>query len=158
MPTFDVVMGISIDTVKRFIDQANKEITARFDFRGSDAHIEQKEYELTAYADNGTMLDQLRIILVDNVSRYGIDSRLLDYGKIEKIDGKKSKQIITVKNGMFNELAEKIFKIVKESKLELQASIQGNAVRISSNRLDDLLEIRGILLKDEPFSFNNFRD
>ncbi|UUM21455.1 YajQ family cyclic di-GMP-binding protein [Mycoavidus sp. SF9855] len=161
MPTFDIVSEANLIEVKNAVDQTNKETSTRFDFKGSDARIEQKEGELTAYADDDFKLGQLKDILISKMAKRQVDVRFLDYGKIEKIGGDKIKQLITVKKGVSGELAKKIVKLVKDSKLKTQASIQGDAVRISGNKRDDLQAVMAMLrdeIKDTPLDFNNFRD
>ncbi|KAF9396874.1 hypothetical protein CPC16_006371 [Podila verticillata] len=161
MPTFDIVSEANLTEVKNAVDQTNKETSTRFDFKGSDARIEQKEGELTAYADDDFKLGQLKDILISKMAKRQVDVRFLDYGKIEKIGGDKIKQLITVKKGVSGELAKKIVKLVKDSKLKTQASIQGDAVRISGNKRDDLQAVMAMLrdeIKDTPLDFNNFRD
>ncbi|BBE10320.1 MAG: hypothetical protein ON057_000982 [Glomeribacter sp. 1016415] len=161
MPTFDVVSEANLIEVKNAVDQTNKEVSTRFDFKGSDARIEQKERELTAYADDDFKLSQLKDILISKMAKRQVDVRFLDYGKTEKIGGDKIKQLITVKNGVSGELAKKIVKLVKDNKLKAQASIQGDAVRISGNKRDELQTIIAMLrteIKDTPLDFNNFRD
>ncbi|KAG0298475.1 hypothetical protein BGZ97_001011 [Linnemannia gamsii] len=161
MPTFDIVSEANLTEVKNAVDQTNKETSTRFDFKGSDARIEQKEGELTAYADDDFKLGQLKDILISKMAKRQVDVRFLEYGKIEKIGGDKIKQLITVKKGVSGELAKKIVKLVKDSKLKTQASIQGDAVRISGNKRDDLQAVMAMLrdeIKDTPLDFNNFRD
>src|ERR1700716_3362509 len=113
MPSFDVVSEANIVEVKNAVDQANKEISTRFDFKGSDARIEQKERELTAFADADFQLGQVRDVLTDKVDKRNVDGRLLDIGKIEKIGGDKVKQIIKIKNGIESDAAKKIVRIIK---------------------------------------------
>lgn len=161
MPTFDVVSEANLIEVKNAVDQTNKEVSTRFDFKGSDARIEQKERELTAHADDDFKLSQLKDILISKMAKRQVDVRFLEYGKTEKMGGDKIKQLITVKNGVNGELAKKIVKLVKDSKLKTQASIQGDAVRISGNKRDELQTIMAMLrteIKDTPLDFNNFRD
>ncbi|HYC42445.1 MAG TPA: YajQ family cyclic di-GMP-binding protein [Noviherbaspirillum sp.] len=161
MPSFDVVSEANIVEVKNAVDQSNKEITTRFDFKGSDARVEQKERDLTAYADSEFQLNQVRDVLTGKMVKRGVDVRFLDLGKIEKIGGDKVKQVIKVKNGIESDTAKKIVKIVKESKIKVQASIQGDAVRVSGAKRDDLQATMALLRKevtDLPLEFNNFRD
>ena len=161
MPSFDVVSEANIVEVKNAVDQSNKEITTRFDFKGSDARVEQKERELTAYADSEFQLTQVRDVLTGKMVKRGVDVRFLDLGKIEKIGGDKVKQVIKVKNGIESDMAKKIVKIVKEGKIKVQASIQGDAVRVSGAKRDDLQATMALLRKevtDLPLEFNNFRD
>lgn len=161
MPTFDVVCEANEVEVKNAVDQANKEISTRFDFKGSDARIEQKGRELIAYADDNFKLGQLKDILISKMAKRQVDVRFLDEGKLEKIGGDKVKQIITVKHGVSGELAKKIVKRVKDSRIKVQASIQGDAVRISGSKRDDLQAVIALLRKEvneAPLDFNNFRD
>ena len=161
MPSFDVVSEASQVEVKNAVDQANKEITTRFDFKGSDAHIEQKERELTAYADSDFQLGQVRDVLTTKMSKRNVDVRFLDLGKIEKIGGDKVKQVIKVKNGIESDAAKKIQRLIKDSKIKVQASIQGDALRVQGAKRDDLQATIALLKKevtDLPLEFNNFRD
>ncbi|MET3107236.1 uncharacterized protein YajQ (UPF0234 family) [Oxalobacteraceae bacterium GrIS 2.11] len=161
MPSFDTVSEADMVEVKNAIDQANKEISNRFDFKGSDARIEQKERELTAFADAEFQLEQLREVMLNKLSKRGVDVRFLDNGKIEKIGGDKIKQVIKIKNGIETEDAKKIVRAIKDSKLKVQATIQGDAVRVTGAKRDDLQAAMALLkkeIKDLPLEFNNFRD
>ena len=161
MPSFDVVSEADQVEVKNAVDQANKEITTRFDFKGSDARIEQKEHELTAYADSDFQLGQVRDVLTTKMAKRNVDIRFLDLGKIEKIGGDKVKQIIKIKNGIETESAKKIQRIIKDSKIKVQASIQGDALRVTGTKRDDLQSTIALLKKevtDLPLEFENFRD
>ena len=161
MTSFDTVSEANMVEVKNAIEQANKEITNRFDFKGTDARIEQKERELTAFADAEFQLEQLREIMLNKLSKRGVDVRFLDNGKIEKIGGDKIKQGIKIKNGIETEDAKKIVRVIKDSKLKVQATIQGDAVRITGAKRDDLQSAMAMLKKeiqDLPLEFNNFRD
>jgi uncharacterized protein YajQ (UPF0234 family) len=161
MPSFDTVSEANMVEVKNAIDVANKEISNRFDFKGSDARIEQKERELTAFADAEFQLEQLREVMLNKLSKRGVDVRFLDNGKIEKIGGDKIKQVIKIKNGIESEDAKKIVRVIKDSKLKVQASIQGDAVRVTGAKRDDLQAAMAMLkkdIKDLPLEFNNFRD
>ena len=161
MPSFDVVCEANTVEVKNATEQANKEISTRFDFKGTDARIEQKERELTAYADSDFQLSQVRDVLTNKMVKRNVDVRFLDIGKIEKIGGDKVKQVIKVKNGIESEDAKKIVRVIKDSKMKVQASIQGEAVRITGAKRDDLQAAIAMLRKDVtdlPLDFNNFRD
>ncbi len=161
MPSFDVVSEANQVEVKNAVDQANKEITTRFDFKGSDARIEQKERELTAYADSEFQLGQVRDVLTTKMTKRNVDVRFLDLGKIEKIGGDKVKQVIKVKNGIESDAAKKIQRIIKDSKIKVQASIQGDTLRVQGAKRDDLQTTIAMLKKevtDLPLEFNNFRD
>ncbi len=161
MPSFDVVSEANQVEVKNAVDQANKEITTRFDFKGSDARVEQKERELTAYADSEFQLGQVRDVLTTKMTKRNVDVRFLDLGKIEKIGGDKVKQVIKVKNGIESDAAKKIQRIIKDSKIKVQASIQGDTLRVQGGKRDDLQATIALLKKevtDLPLEFNNFRD
>ena len=161
MPSFDVVVEANMVEVKNAIEQANKEISTRFDFKGSDARLELKDSELTVFADDDFKLGQVKEVLLNKLSKRNVDTRLLDYGKVEKISGDKLKQSVTITKGVAGDLAKKIVKIIKDSKSKVQASIQGDAVRVSGNKRDDLQSVMALLRKDvaeAPLDFNNFRD
>jgi uncharacterized protein YajQ (UPF0234 family) len=161
MPSFDVVSEANMIEVKNAIEQSNKEISTRFDFKGSDARVEQKERELTLFADDDFKLGQVKDVLIGKLAKRNVDVRFLDYGKVEKIGGDKVKQIVTVKKGVTGDLAKKIVRLVKDSKIKVQASIQGDAVRVAGTKRDDLQSVIAMLRKDvtdTPLDFNNFRD
>ena len=161
MPSFDVVSEADMIEVRNAVDQSNKEISTRFDFKGSDARVEQKENDLTAFADSDFQLSQVRDVLTSKLAKRKVDVRFLDEGKVEKIGGDKVKQVIKVKNGLDSETAKKITKVIKESKMKVQASIQGESVRVSGAKRDDLQAAMQLLRKDvpdTPLEFNNFRD
>ena len=161
MPSFDIVSEANQVEVRNAVDQANKEITTRFDFKGSDARVEQKGHELTAYADSDFQLGQVRDVLTNKMAKRNVDVRFLDLGKIEKIGGDKVKQVIKVKNGIETDAAKKIQRIIKDSKIKVQASIQGESVRVQGAKRDDLQATIALLKKDVtdlPLEFNNFRD
>jgi uncharacterized protein YajQ (UPF0234 family) len=161
MPSFDVVCEADMVEVKNAVEQSNKEIGTRFDFKGSSAKVEQKERELTLFADADFQLDQVRDVLLNKLSKRRVDVRFLDEGKVEKIGGDKVKQVVKVRNGIETEDAKKITKLIKESKMKVQASIQGESVRVTGKDRDVLQEAIALLRKDVtdlPLEFNNFRD
>ena len=163
MPSFDIVSEVNQVEVHNAVDQSNKEITNRFDFKGSDARIErnEKEKKVTLYADDDFKLDQVRDVLTGKLAKRGIDVRCLEPGEIEKVSGNKVKQGVAVREGVEQELAKKIVKLVKDSKLKVQASIQGDAVRVSSAKKDTLQDAIALVRKsitDFPLQFKNFRD
>jgi cyclic-di-GMP-binding protein len=161
MPSFDVVCKPNLVELRNAVDQANKEISNRFDFKGSDARFELKELELTAFADDDFKLGQVRDVLMGKLAKRGVDPRLLDFGKAEKIGGDKLKQIIKVRSGIDSVLAKKIVALVKEAKLKVSASIQGDAVRVTGAKKDLLQEAIALLRRevtDVPLTFDNFRD
>ena len=133
----------------------------RFDFKGSDARVEQAEYQLIMFADDEFKLEQVSDILMAKLTKRNVDVRCLDKGKVEKISGNKVKQVVTVKTGLETELAKKIIKYIKESKLKVQASIQGDVVRITGAKKDVLQETIQLIKKsidNFPLQFQNFRD
>ena len=140
MPSFDIVSDVNQVEVHNALDQSNKEISTRFDFKGSDARIEYKEKEkiLTLHADDDFKLKQVTDILVGKLTKRGIDIRTLKYGDVEKVSGNKVKQAVTVRTGVEQELAKKIVKTQKDSKLKVQGSIQGDEVRVTGGKRDDL--------------------
>jgi uncharacterized protein YajQ (UPF0234 family) len=161
MPSFDIVSEVSVVEVRNAVDQSNKEVSTRYDFKGSDARIESADKVLTLFADAEFQLDQVKDILLGKLAKRGVDVRCLDHGKIEKVSGNKIKQAITVKEGIEGDLAKKIVKLIKDSKLKVQASIQGDAVRVSGAKRDILQEVIALMRKeitDFPLQFNNFRD
>ncbi|MFD2366004.1 YajQ family cyclic di-GMP-binding protein [Pseudoduganella sp. GCM10020061] len=161
MPSFDVVSEADMVEVRNAIDQTNKEITTRFDFKGSDARVEQKENDLTAYADSEFQLTQVKDVMTNKLAKRKVDVRFLDEGKVEKIGGDKVKQVIKIKNGIEGDTAKKIVRVIKDSKMKVQASIQGDAVRVQGAKRDDLQAAMQLLRKevpDTPLEFNNFRD
>lgn len=161
MPSFDVVSEADMIEVKNAVDQTNKEISTRFDFKGSDARVEQKDTELSAFADSEFQLQQVRDVLTNKLAKRKVDIRFLDEGDIKKIGGDKVKQIIKIKNGIESDAAKKIVRVIKDSKMKVQASIQGDAVRVTGAKRDDLQAAIAMLRKDVadmPLEFNNFRD
>ena len=161
MPSFDVVSEADMIEVKNAVEQSNKEITTRFDLKGSDARVEHKENELTAFADSEFQLSQVRDVLTNKLTKRKVDVRFLDEGDIKKIGGDKVKQIIKIKNGIESDDAKKIVRVIKDSKMKVQASIQGEAVRVTGAKRDDLQAAMTMLRKDVPdmpLEFNNFRD
>lgn len=161
MPSFDAVSEVNQVEVRNAVDQANKEVSTRYDFKGSDARIEIGDKVLTLFADAEFQLDQVKDILLGKLAKRSVDIRCLDYAKLEKVSGNKVKQVITVKEGIETELSRKIVRLIKDSKLKLQASIQGDAVRVTGAKRDILQECIAMLRKeitDFPLQFNNFRD
>ena len=160
MPSFDIVSEVNKIELKNAVDQANKEIANRFDFKGSDARIEQNELALTLYADDDFKLKQVTDVFLTKCAKRGVDARLLDTKSIEKI-GTKIKQPINVKVGIEQEKAKAIVRLLKDSKMKVQASIQGTAVRVSGGKKDDLqaaIQLVRTSVTDIPLQFQNFRD
>jgi cyclic-di-GMP-binding protein len=162
MPSFDIVSEVNQVEVRNAIDQANKEIANRFDFKGSDARIEynDKDKVLTLYADDDFKLSQVTDILTGKLTKRGVDIRALKYNDIEKVSGNKVKRTVVVRTGVEQELAKKIVRLVKDSKLKVQASIQGDTVRVSSKSRDELQRAIALFKAmdlDVPLSFTNYR-
>ena len=161
MPSFDIVSEVDKPELRNAVEQANKEIAGRFDFKGSDARIEPKENVLTLYADDDFKLSQVTDILTAKLTKRGVDIRSLKYGDVEKVSGNKVKQLITVREGVEQELAKKIVRVIKDSKMKVQASIQGEAVRVSGTKRDELQNVIALVKKsitDFPLQYQNFRD
>jgi uncharacterized protein YajQ (UPF0234 family) len=160
MPSFDITSEVNKVELRNAVDQSNKEIENRFDFKGSDSRIEQSELTLSVYADDEFKLGQVMDLFQGKCGKRGVDLRSLDPKPLEKL-GAKVKRIIQVKEGIEQEQAKKIVRLVKDSKLKVQASIQGTAVRISGSKKDDLqaaIQLVRSSVKDIPIQFGNFRD
>ena len=161
MPSFDTVCEADFVEVRNAVDNAAKEIGTRFDFKGTSANIELKDKEITLLGDADFQLQQVEDILRGKLTKRNVDVRFLDKGTVQKIGGDKVKQVIKVKSGIATEDSKKIQKLIKESKLKVQAAIQGDAVRVTGAKRDDLQAVMALLRKDVtdvPLSFNNFRD
>ena len=161
MPSFDITSEVNKVELKNAVEQANKEIATRFDFKGSDARIEEKDLVLTIYADDDFKLKQVMDIFTGRLAKRGVDVRALDPKDVEKVSGNKVKQVVNVKNGIESEQAKKIVKLLKDSKMKVQASIQGEAVRVSGAKKDDLQDAIQLVRKsvtEIPVQFGNFRD
>ena len=161
MPSFDTVCEADFVEVKNAVDNATKEIGTRFDFKGTSAAVELKDKEITMFGDAEFQLQQVEDLLRNKLTKRNVDVRFLDIQKVEKIGGDKVKQVIKVKNGIATEDAKKITKLIKDSKLKVQASIQGESVRVTGAKRDDLQAAMALLRKDMtelPLSFDNFRD
>ena len=161
MPSFDIVSEVDKQEVRNAVDQVNKEVSTRFDFKGSDARVEQADYVLAVHADTEFQLDQVQEILAQKLAKRSVDVKCLDIGSVEKVSGNKVKRSVTVKTGVETELAKKIVRCIKDSKLKVQASIQGETVRVSGAKRDTLQEAIALVKKsiiDFPLQFNNFRE
>ena len=161
MPSFDTVCEADFVEVKNAVENAAKEIGTRFDFKGTSAAVELKDKEITMYGDAEFQLTQVEDLLRNKLTKRNVDVRFLDIQKAQKIGGDKVKQVIKVKNGIESELAKQLQKLMKESKLKVQAAIQEDKVRITGAKRDDLQAAMALLKKsvtEAPLSFNNFRD
>jgi uncharacterized protein YajQ (UPF0234 family) len=161
MPSFDIVSELDKPEIKNAVEQANKEVANRFDFKGSDARVEQAELVLTVYADDDFKLDQVQEVLNAKLIKRGVDIRCMELGKIEKVSGNKVKRTTTLKSGLETELSKKIVKLLKDSKMKVTASIQGESVRVSGAKRDVLQDAIALVRKsitDFPLQYQNFRD
>lgn len=161
MPSFDTVCEADLVKVKNGVDNTAKEIGTRFDFKGTSAKIEIKDKEITLTGDADFQLDQIEDVLRNKLTKQEVDVRFLDRGDVQKIGGDKVKVVIKVRNGIESELAKKIQRLIKDSKLKVQAAIQGESIRVTGAKRDDLQAAMALIRKDVtdvPVSFNNFRD
>ncbi|MFY9477250.1 MAG: YajQ family cyclic di-GMP-binding protein [Aquabacterium sp.] len=163
MPSFDTKLDPNLESVGNAVDTTAKEIGTRFDFKGTSAAVEfkKKDKEVVVLGDSDFQIDQVRDVLFNKLTKQKVDIRFMDIGKVEKIGGDKVKQVLKVKAGIESELAKKIVKVIKDSKMKVNASIQGEEVRIQGNKRDDLQAAMALLRKeidDVPLSFDNFRD
>ena len=161
MPSFDTVCEPNMVEVRNAVDNAAKEIGTRFDFKGTAAAIEIKEKEITLTGDADFQLQQVMDILVAKLAKRNVDVRFLDKGEVQKTGGDKVKQVVKVRSGIESEQAKKSQKLIKESKTKVQAAIQGDAVRVTGAKRDDLQATMALVRKEMPelpLSFTNFRD
>ena len=161
MPSFDIMSEVDMPSLRNAVDVANRKISGRYDFKGTDARVEHSEKLLTLFGDNDFQLDQMKAILLPEMTAKKIDVRCLDYGDVQKIGGNKVKQELKVRVGVEQELSKKIVKLLKDSKLKVQAAIQGEAVRVSGAKRDILQDAIALVKKevtDFPLQFGNFRE
>jgi len=161
MPSFDIVCEANWVEVRNAVDNTAKEISTRFDFKGTSAAIELKDQEIALWGDAEFQLTQVEDILRSKLTKRNVDIRFLDAGEVQKAGGDKVKQSVKVRNGIESEAAKKIQRLIKDSKLKVQASIQGDAVRVTGAKRDDLQAAMALIRKDMtdlPLGFNNFRD
>jgi len=162
MPSFDTVLDPDMVELRNAVDQAGKEIGTRFDFKGSSSRVELKEKLVTLFADNEFQLGQVFDILLAKLAKRNVDPRFIDRSaKIEKIGGDKVRQQLVVRSGIDSETAKKLQTLLKQSKLKVQAQIQGDTVRVSGAKRDDLQSAIALIRKEiaeQPLSFTNFRD
>ncbi len=161
MPSFDTVCEPNLVEVKNAVENAAKEIGTRFDFKGTSAALELKDKEITLFGDADFQLQQVEDILTAKLAKRNVDVRFLDKGTVQKVGGDKVKQVIKVRSGIETEASKKIQRLIKDSKLKVQAAIQGDAVRVTGAKRDDLQAAMALIRKDIadlPLSFDNFRD
>jgi len=165
MPSFDIVSEVNKVEIRNAVDQCNKEVTNRFDFKGSDARVEIQEQGeetvLMVFADDNFKLAQVKDVLIGKLTKRGVDARALDPGTVEKSAGDTVKQPLKVRNGIEQELAKKIVRVIKDSKLKVQGSIQGDTVRVSGAKKDllqDAITLMKRSIEEVPLQFKTFRD
>jgi uncharacterized protein YajQ (UPF0234 family) len=160
MPSFDTVSEVDLQEITNAVDQTNREVGTRYDFKGSYAKVEQSEAELTVFADSEFQLEQVRDILHSKLAKRGIDLRSLLESKVVSTINQ-TRQTLTVQQGISQEIARKIVKLVKDARLKVQVSIQGDKVRVSGKKRDDLQEVISLLRAaslELPLQYVNFRD
>lgn len=162
MPSFDVVCKPNRVELSNAVDQANREISNRFDFKGSDARVELSDLELTLYGDDEFKLGQVRDVLLTKLAKRSVDVRFLKLdAPPQKIAADKLKQEVVIRNGLESVLAKRVVQLVKDSRLKLTASIQGDAVRVAGAKKDLLQQCIALLrsqVDEVPIGFENFRD
>lgn len=161
MPSFDTVCEAKIVDVKHAVENTGKEITTRFDFKGTPAAIELKDKDITLTGNADFQLSQIEDILRNKLTKQNVDVRFLDKGEIQKIGGDKVKIVIKVRDGIETELGKKIQRIIKDSKMKVQAAIQDGKLRVTGAKRDDLQAAMALIKKevpDMPLSFDNFRE
>ncbi|GHT85799.1 UPF0234 protein [Betaproteobacteria bacterium] len=161
MPSFDILSEVDLVALKNAIDMANRKIGNRYDFKGSDARVEHNDKLLTLFGDSDFQIEQMKAILLPEMTAKKVDVRCLDYGELQKVSGNKLKQEVRVQVGIEQDLSKKIVRLLKDAKLKVQAAIQGDAVRVTGAKRDVLQEAIALVKKnvtDFPLQFGNFRD
>jgi len=162
MPSFDVVSEVNVHELKNAIDQANREVDNRFDFKGCDAKFEQTaDATITLRAPNDFQIKQMQDILRGKIIKRDIDIRCLDFGKNIETSLNEARQTVTVQQGIDKEQAKKIIKCIKNSKTKVQTAIQEEQIRVTGKKRDDLQSIIALLKESKfefPLQFGNFRD
>jgi len=161
MPSFDVMSEVDLAALRNAVDVANRKITNRYDFKGTDARIEESDKVLTLFGDSDFQLDQMKALLLPEMTNKKIDVRCLDYGDLQKVGGNKVKQELKVRVGVEQDLAKTIVKLLKDHKLKVQAAIQGDVVRVSGAKRDVLQDAIALIKKEVtefPLQYGNFRD
>lgn len=160
MPSFDVVSEVNMHEVNNAVDQANREVTTRFDFKGSDARFEVEDHSIQLSAQSEFQLQQMQDILQTKLAKRGVDILSLDVQPPETA-GKQARQLVKLKQGIDSTLAKSLVKMIKESKMKVQAAIQGDKLRVSGAKKDDLQAAIALLRKadvSQPLQYENFRD
>ncbi len=161
MPSFDIVSEVDMHEINNAIDQANREIGTRFDFKGIDASFALNEQsDITVTAEVDFQIQQMMDILRGKMAKRGIDAKALTSGSIEK-KGQKAVMVVKVQQGIDQDIARKIVKLVKETKIKVQTAIQGDKLRVNGKKRDDLQQVIAMLREaklDIPLQYDNFRD
>jgi len=161
MPSFDIVSEVDMSEVDNAVQNVMREISVRYDFKGSKSTVEMSDGVIKVFADDDLKLKQMHEILRGKLHKRGIEPGQLDYQKVEPAAGQSVRQNITLKAGIDKETAKKIVKQIKGEKLKVQVAIQGDSLRVSGKKRDDLqgaIQFVKGLGYDQPFQFNNFRD
>jgi len=163
MPSFDVVCETDMQEMDNAVNQTRKEITTRYDFKGSQSSIElnREQNTITAIGDDDYKLNTVTEILRGKLAKRNLDPKCLDYGDVEDASGGTKRQAIAIKQGVSTELAKDIVKRIKQEKMKVQAAIQGDQVRVTGKKRDDLQAVMALIRgmdADRPLSFTNFRD
>ena len=161
MPSFDVVSEINRPELTNALNQANKELATRFDFKGSDARVEMSDVSLTVFADNDFQVKQATDVLCQKLAKRSVDLACLHYQEIEEIGAGKARQVIDLKEGIDSDLGRRLVKQIKDQKLKVQTAIQGNQLRVTGKKRDDLQQVMAFLRTADvgiPLQFNNLRD
>ncbi|MCB0281221.1 MAG: YajQ family cyclic di-GMP-binding protein [Calditrichae bacterium] len=160
MPSFDIVSELNKHELTNAIDQANREVTTRYDFKGTDSKYEFAEDIITMFSESDFQLKQMFDILQSKMVSRGIDLKFLEKGKVLE-SGKGARQDLTVKQGIETDMAKKIVKMIKDTKMKVQAAIQGDKVRVTGKKRDDLQQAISMLKAADisiPLQYENFRD
>tara|TARA_R110002167_G_scaffold144413_8_gene334771 strand:+ start:47657 stop:48139 length:483 start_codon:yes stop_codon:yes gene_type:complete len=160
MPTFDIVSEVDMPEVNNALDQARREVGTRFDFKGVDASFEIKDKEITLTAESDFQLEQMLDILKGKLVKRNVDTKSLEVGEAKQ-SGKQALQVVTIQQGIEADVARKIVKLIKESKSKVQTAIQGDKLRVTGKKRDDLQEVMAMVREaklEVPVQFNNFRD
>ena len=160
MPSFDVVSEVDWHEITNAIDQANRELQARFDFRGVEAKFEKQEQSVRVTAEADIQLDQMIDILRAKMVKRSIDPKVMDIGDQEHV-GKLLHKNVQIQEGLESLFAKRVVKLIKEKKLKVQAAIQGDKIRVTGKKRDDLQQVMATLKEEDfdvPLQYNNFRD
>ncbi len=161
MPSFDIVSEADLNEVDNAIANVMREVGTRYDFKGSQSKVENKDGVITIHADDDLKLKQMHEILQGHLQKRGIEPGMLDYQKVEQAAGQSVRQNLLIKQGIDKDLAKKITKEIKGSKIKVQVAIQGEELRVSGKKRDDLQEVMALVKGmglDQPMQYQNFRD